>query len=272
MSKILCSTGALIGRSNGRDYRLLEPLSKQLHCDGFEFMMYGVWYEETAELVRTLLKLKLHLPVMHAEKRLGELASAKNAEEQAEACRLFTENCRIANAIGAQKMVLHLWNGLVSDARFANNKAMYPRLAEIAARHGIDLLVENVVCNTADPLARWCELCEAYPNVHLIYDTKMAAFHAQQEQLYTPQFAWLWQEKHIRHYHVNDYGGGYKEWDKLRTLPIGKGNIDFDRFFAHVRSIGYTDAFTVESTAFDADGAVDTDMLNTQFAYIRNKL
>ena len=38
--EILCSTGALIGRPNGRDYRLLEPLSKKLHCDGFEFMMY----------------------------------------------------------------------------------------------------------------------------------------------------------------------------------------------------------------------------------------
>lgn len=37
---ILCSTGALIGKPNGRDYRLLESLSEKLNCDGFEFMMY----------------------------------------------------------------------------------------------------------------------------------------------------------------------------------------------------------------------------------------
>ncbi len=39
MCKILCSTGALIGNPNNKDYKLLETLSKQLTCDGFEFMM-----------------------------------------------------------------------------------------------------------------------------------------------------------------------------------------------------------------------------------------
>ena len=39
MCTILCSTGALIGRPNNRDYRLLKTLSKQLTCDGYEFMM-----------------------------------------------------------------------------------------------------------------------------------------------------------------------------------------------------------------------------------------
>ena len=54
MSKVLCSTGALIGRPNGRDFRLLEPLSKQLKCDGFEFMMYSDWYEKIEELIAFL--------------------------------------------------------------------------------------------------------------------------------------------------------------------------------------------------------------------------
>ena len=40
MREILCSTGAIIGRPNGRNYRLLEDLAKQLQCDGFELMMY----------------------------------------------------------------------------------------------------------------------------------------------------------------------------------------------------------------------------------------
>lgn len=41
MNQILCSTGALIGIPNGRDYRLLEKLSGKLNCDGYEFMMYS---------------------------------------------------------------------------------------------------------------------------------------------------------------------------------------------------------------------------------------
>ena len=45
MHKILCSTGALIGRSNGRNIHLLETCLEKLTCDGFEFMMYSTWYE-----------------------------------------------------------------------------------------------------------------------------------------------------------------------------------------------------------------------------------
>ena len=46
MQQIICSTGALIGRPNGRDYRLLKQFCPQLECDGFEFIMYGTWYNE----------------------------------------------------------------------------------------------------------------------------------------------------------------------------------------------------------------------------------
>ena len=72
MSKILCSTGALIGRPNNRDYRLLETLSKQLTCDGYEFMMYSTWYDEVEELIATLKSPNLYIPVMHCEKHIGE--------------------------------------------------------------------------------------------------------------------------------------------------------------------------------------------------------
>ena len=70
MNEILCSTGALIGRPNGRNYRLLKELTKQLCCDGFEFMMYNTWYEEQEALVDFLCSLHLSIPVVHCEKRL----------------------------------------------------------------------------------------------------------------------------------------------------------------------------------------------------------
>lgn len=72
MCKILCSTGALVGRPNNRDYRLLEQLSRQLTCDGFEFMMYSTWYEEKDELVSALQSMELYIPVMHCEKHIVE--------------------------------------------------------------------------------------------------------------------------------------------------------------------------------------------------------
>ena len=62
------------------------------------------------------------------------------------------------------------------------------------------------------------------------------------------------------------------DWANLRTLPIGKGHIDFEKFFSFVRGAGYTGAFTVESTAFNDRGVVDIHMLNREFGFIRAHL
>lgn len=271
MSEILCSTGALIGRPNGRDYKLLKDLSKQLTCDGFEFMMYSNWYEVEDQLVEDLRGMNLYIPVVHCQKSVGEAISKGGEENLADAFGRFEANCRIARGLGAKKMVMHLWDGMTSDANFENNMGAYPRLMEMANENGLDLLVENVVCNREDPMKHWCELREKFPDIHFVFDTKMAAFHSQLDLLYEKEYQWLWREGHICHYHVNDYAGGYKDWKNLKTLPIGRGHIDFERFFEHVKHTGYDGTFTVESTAFGEDGSVDIDMLNEQFAYIREK-
>ncbi|MCH5265172.1 MAG: sugar phosphate isomerase/epimerase [Lachnospiraceae bacterium] len=272
MSKILCSTGALIGKPNGRDFRLLAPLSEKLHCDGFEFMMYNSWYDSAEEIAGYLREMKFDIPVMHCEKHIGEKISQNGPGDWAEALRLFDINCQMAENIHAGKLVLHLWDGMTSDANFANNQKAYGEFVGIADNYGIDLLVENVVCNQENPMKHWCELAERYPDIHFVFDTKMAAFHQELELLYDKEYRWLWEKNHIRHYHVNDYGGGYKEWGKLRTLPIGEGHIDFKKFFDFVRRTGYNGTFTVEATAFDKEGKVDLDMLNRCFDYIRREV
>ena len=89
MIKILCSTGALIGRPNGRNYKLLKPLSKQLTCDGFEFMMYDSWYSEVETLKKYLQDLNLYIPIVHCEKRIGENISKGGDENFIEAFEKF---------------------------------------------------------------------------------------------------------------------------------------------------------------------------------------
>lgn len=161
---------------------------------------------------------------------------------------------------------------ITSDAYFENNVSAYNRLKDIAGKYGIRILIENVVCNREDPMKHWCELKEQFPDIGFVFDTKMASFHSQMELLYDEAYQWLWKDKHICHYHVNDYAGGYKEWGELRTLPIGQGHIDFDVFFKFIHKIGYTETFTVEATAFDNHGVIDIDMLNKQFAFIRKAM
>lgn len=246
MNKILCSTGAITGEPNGYDYKILEPLSKQLTCDGFELMIDSEWYKD-----------------------IGEKISKGGDDEVKEAFRLFDTNCDVAKSIGADRLVLHLWGGGASDSNFQSNLNAYQCLNEIASNYGLDLLVENVVCNVENPMKHLCELKEKYPKIQFVFDTKMAAFHAQLELLYVPEYEWLWKEGRIRHYHVNDYGGGYMDWCNLRTLPIGRGKVDFEKFFSFIKVSGYRGDYTVEATAFDDEGGVDVDMLNEQFRCIR---
>lgn len=272
MNQVLCSTGALIGRPNNRNYRLLETLAERLDCDGFEFMMYDSWYEEAEEIVDYLRRIGLNIPVVHCEKRIGESISIGGEENLESALRLFRINCQMTREIGASKLVVHLWDGITSDRNIENNISAYRELAQIAGQQGLELLVENVVCNHEDPMKHWSSLRKVYPDIHFVFDTKMAAFHQQLELLYDEEYAWLWQEKYIVHYHVNDYAGGYMDWKNLKTLPLGQGNIDFGRFFRFVKETGYQGTFTVEATAFDSAGEVDTGMLNVCFDSIRRYL
>ena len=219
MFKILCSTGALLGKSNNRDYKLLKELSTKLTCDGFEFMMYTAWYEEVEALITALKEMQLYIPVMHCEKHIGEAISKGEFDE---AYRRFDINCYIAGEIGAESIVVHLWDGITSDAHFENNLAAYGKLKDIADKYGIKLLIENVVCNQEDPMKHWCELKERFPEVRFVFDTKMAAFHSQMEILYDEAYQWLWMDKHICHYHVNDYAGRYKEWENCEPFRLGR--------------------------------------------------
>jgi sugar phosphate isomerase/epimerase len=121
-------------------------------------------------------------------------------------------------------------------------------------------------------MTHWEELYRAFPEIHFVFDTKMADFHRQMELLYKEEYAWLWKENHIRHYHVNDYGGDYMEWSNLKVLPVGKGHIDFGRFFAFLKRTGYRGDLTLEATGFDPTGRVDFDMLNSQLEKVRELL
>ena len=275
MKRILCSTGAIIGKPSADNYSLLKRLSAELACDGFEFIiefpMYEAGYEDVEEQKRLLKECNLCIPVVHCDKTIGEYISISGAEKTEEAYRLFEINCDFAKDIGAEKLVLHLWGGMASDGQIQNNIAAYPQLREIADRYGLDLLVENVVCNTENPVKHLRELRDAYPDIHFLFDTKRAAFHEELELLYEKEYEWMWKDGHIRQYHVNDYAGGYMEWGKVSALPVGTGLLNFERFFDFLRSTGYDGDITTEGVAFDEDGKVEVELLNRQFDYIRER-
>ena len=94
--RILCSTGALIGRPNGRDFTLLTHCKEQLSCDGFEFMMYDTWYDKTTELRRFMEGFDAPIPVFHVEKSVGECISRNEDGDTAQALSMFDINCALS--------------------------------------------------------------------------------------------------------------------------------------------------------------------------------
>lgn len=267
--KLFCSTGALIGLANGRNYRLLEEIVPHIDCEGFEFMMYSTWYEEEEEIVKVLQGLPVSFPITHVEKRIGEKIASRDDGDWEEAFEKFHANCRIAKAIGSKLLVMHLWSGTISDSRMENNLEAYPLLKSIAGEYGLQLTVENVVCNQRSPMVHLKELQEEDQEVLFTFDTKMADFHKELDLVYEREWEWLFSEKHVAHLHINDHRGEYMDWSNLRALPIGDGTIDFQRFFDFIRTWDYAGNITYEASGLMSSGEVDYDKINKSLSKIR---
>ena len=267
MNKILCSLGAVIGRANGMDIRVLDECIERLECDGYEFLMSRSWYDKVDDICTYLTGKSISLPVFHADKNIGNLISRNEGDDTASAIEIFKINCKIAANLGCPLMVLHLWGGLDSDKDIAHNIKVYERLEAIARSYGLTLTVENIVCNRHEPMSHLHALSEAYPEIKFTFDTKMSEFHSQTDWLYKADFAHI--SPHVAHLHINDYKGGHMDWSNLKTLHIGDGKVDFTRFFDFVKNSNYTGDFTVEAAAYDADGKINFELLNRSFDRIR---
>lgn len=264
MNRILCSTGCLLGRPNGRDFNLLKDIAPRLRCDGLELLMYDTWYGLERELAAVIKNLPLPVFVFHLEKSIGELVSHRRLNEALEYMEI---NCALAKDVGAEKLVLHLWNGIISDKNIEYNMECYGLLEEIANKHGLILTVENVVCSEKSPMAHLCALIERYPQIKFTFDTKMADFHKELDLIYDANYRHV--VTNFDHLHINDRLGEYKDWSNLRVLHVGKGNVDLDKFFTFIKDMGYQGDFTTEATSFDMQGNINLDALNQSLDKIR---
>ena len=143
MHRLLCSTGALLGRANGRDFRLLPGFSKQLRCDGLELMFYDSWYQQEEAIVSTLKTLALPILTFHAEKNICQ--GILNPETTALALEHFQDNCRLAHAAGAEKIVFHLWDGYMNHDQICSMFSFLPELNGMAKNEKLLFTVEIMV-------------------------------------------------------------------------------------------------------------------------------
>lgn len=271
---VLCSTGALITRHNGRDPRLLRRFFPEIEADGVELIIYPAWdglldtYIPAVKAISS--EIGMPIPVLHADKRIGELLSLGSDGEIREAEERFRNNLAIANDLGSELMVLHLWGGPASDFHIERNLSVLAKYMELAKAHGVVLTVENVVCGDKTPLVHLRTIMREYPDAVFTIDSKMAEFHREMPATLAEDALWLGRVKHL---HVNDYGGGIKDFSDLRVLHMGEGHVDFKAFFDKVKKTGYEGFATVESTSVrPEDGSVDFVKLNRTLNRVRTGL
>ena len=269
MNKILCSTGTFIGRLNNFDYKLIGEYAGRINCDGFEMMIEPFWdsAERLREIADCVSGFKLDFETLHADKSIGELISRNEPGDLSEALRRFDLNCETAARIGAKLIVLHLWGGLASDKNIDFNIKIFADLLDIADKHGVVIVVENVVCNTRSPLEHLRALNKIYAgDAKFIIDVRHAEFHKNLREVCESGYLW----EHILHTHIADYKGDYMDWSKLRpVLRPGTGDVDFTYFFEFLKNIKYKGSFALEAGARNAEGTeLDFDKLNESLDFI----
>ncbi|MBQ6645269.1 MAG: sugar phosphate isomerase/epimerase [Clostridia bacterium] len=271
MIPVYASNGAFITRHNGRDYHLISKYAPMIECDGFEFLMYFVWENEVADVRRFLKNTHFRYPVMHLDKQIGETLSELGLDGRKRAMTVFQRDLDTAEEIGAEKLVLHLWNGPFSDAHFSESIKLLPEMYDLAQRRKMTLTVENVTCVRNVCLDHLNAMRAAYPFARFTYDTKMAQLHGENELLAAPQYIDLINSGAVSHLHVNDTKPT-PEMDRLPIMHIGEGIVRFDAFFDLIRRANFAGTATVESTSVSTDGTVDIAKLNHSIKTIRENL
>ena len=238
------SSGAFIGRGNGFSPDGFFSVCREYDCDGFEFMFYRAWYPELDAMLDRFRASGVSFPTFHCDKMIGEGFASGDPDEYRRALALFRENCRAAAKLGSRLLVFHLWNGRPSDKSIGRHIDALSDLYTIASEYDLTLTVENVICADRDPMTHLTAIAERYPEARFTFDTKMAAFHDQMGEIVSP--ARRETAKRIAHVHLNDYGGGIRDFSDLRVLHLGEGKIDFAPFLSLLREIHYSGAVTLE--------------------------
>ena len=264
---IYCSTGCLLSRANGRDWRLLKKWCPDVECDGFEFLLLDTFNGRLGEIAAELSDTGIVFPTVHLDKDIGTLLSDGLTDK---AFDIFCRECEFARKIGAKIAVLHLWGGLTSDSMFAErNIKTCGRLISEAEKSGLTIAIENVPCSSSDPLSHWAAVRESYPGLRYIFDTRFAALHGQ---LYDFAASETVDDGSVIHMHISDFAGPRMSFRALRPiLHPGEGIIDFPRYFRLIKG-RYAGSVTLESPVIALDGSVDLNKLNRTLRYIRDNL
>lgn len=257
---ILCSSGAFFHRrEDGRFYVPGDSEVEAILAFGPKVPAEGVELLITRRMIGTLDRAaeriedaSIQVPVVHGPKRVGAALPGD------EAVSILSESAEFAARIGAHSMVLHLWDLPESDADMPGRLEAVTVAADVAASHGIRLLIETVPCTHNTPLQNLARVVEHEPRVGIALDTEFIAMHDELEEALAAD--WLWDHGRVGHVHVKDYDGSAVGGDgRRRYLMPGEGDIDLPGFFRGLERRGFAGTVSLEAITHLPDGRPDLD-------------
>jgi len=169
-----------------------------------------------------------------------------------EACFKELERCaRIFSSLGATIMNIHPCYGappcMKQDLVNQNIEALKP-IAEMADSFGLCLVLENFKA-PFDCVSTYDKILSAVPKLKVHLDVGHTNFGADNEEVFCTRLG-----DHIKHVHFSDNRSVQDD-----HMPLGVGNMDWQRAVASLKMIGYNGTITLE--VFCGSGAVMFDYL-----------
>lgn len=258
-TSILCSSGVFFHRSP--EGQLVSPsndhvgdilsMAPEVSSDGIEVLVTRRMVGSLNEAAKRLAG-KLRIPVVHAPKHAGALLPSNEGVTQLE------EATRFAFEVGARSVVLHLWDMPASDEDFDNRLEAAVIAADLAAAHGIRLLIETIPCRVHTPLTNIKRVLDHEPRAGVTLDTEFLALHGELEKALHAD--WLWEGDLVGHIHVKDFDGNLADPDgNRRYLMPGAGGIDFPEVFRVLDERGFAGTVSLEAAVHLSDGRPDLE-------------
>jgi sugar phosphate isomerase/epimerase len=162
----------------------------------------------------------------------------------------------LAETLGAELVVLHLWDSPQSDAHLQRNLETLARCHEAASRAGVDLAVETLPSDHRTPLGNIRKVIDTDGRLAVALDTEFLALHG--ELTVALDAEWLWERRVVRHIHIKDFDGSLRDTNgRRRYLHPGEGDIDFAAVVRTLRRRTFTGTISLESSAVGPTGEVD---------------
>lgn len=264
---ILCSTGIVTEDPDRTDHRSILEHAPKLKAVGYELQLHAAWYGHLDEVVEDLRQSELSFPAMHADKGIGSALGSEDGDEADEALASLEVNCRAAAAIGAETLVLHLWDLPIGDNVIERNLDRLPACLDMAEAYNVVLAVETVTGMAGTALANIRLALERDPRCRVTLDTEFLGFHGQLADAIAAD--WLWADNRVRHAHLKDFDGRLQDIDGRRYLLPGEGTLDLQGFLTGLVDRGYDGAITLEANAVGKNGEMDEARLQQIAAIVQ---